>query len=75
MTTHCTPNFGDPKSSLLACQGRKEEQVDPLRWAGAPRGGHEWAAGWPWGGCQAAVGRQPARASSRRQHMLAQTVP
>lgn len=56
-TAPCTPNFGDPKSSLLACQGRKEEQVDPLRWAGAPRGdtsgqrgGRGAAARRRWGG-------------------------
>lgn len=38
MTAPCVLNFGAPKSSLEARWGCKEEGVDPLCWAGAPRG-------------------------------------
>lgn len=49
-TVPCTLNFGDPKSSLEACQGCKEEGVDPLHRAGAPQG-TPVGSGCPQGGC------------------------
>ena len=54
MTAPCTPNFGDPKSSLLACQGRKEEWVGPAALGRGSPGdtGRQWVS-W------VAVGRLP----------------